>query len=104
MVTRREFLVHSANGFGAVAFASLMAQAQGGDRPVGAAGDGERTHHAPRAKSVIFLYMDGGPSSRYVRPQAAVDPVQRPQSIGAIRRRAHAVQQQWHRDGEPLDI
>jgi hypothetical protein len=62
MVTRREFLVHSANGFGAVAFASLMAQAQGGDRPVGAAGDGERTHHAPRAKSVIFLYMDGGPS------------------------------------------
>jgi hypothetical protein len=62
MVTRREFLLHSANGFGAVAFASLMAQAQGGDRPVVEAGDGERTHHAPRAKSVIFLYMDGGPS------------------------------------------
>jgi len=46
-----------ANGFGAVALAALLADE-------GAAGDVGRTvtDHPPRATSVIFLYMDGGPS------------------------------------------
>lgn len=51
MVTRREFLTHSANGFGAMALTSMMLEAQEG-----------KTHFPARAKSVIFLYMDGGPS------------------------------------------
>ena len=51
MLTRRELLTHSANGFGAVAATALF----GGARD-------EHLHHAPRARSVIFLYMDGGPS------------------------------------------
>jgi hypothetical protein len=50
MVTRREFLTQSANGFGAVALSAMMAQGS------------DKYHFPPKAKSVIFLYMDGGPS------------------------------------------
>lgn len=56
-----------ANGFGAVALASLMQ-----DRAFGAPGPGpdrntnpfslQPSHFPPKARSVIFLYMDGGPS------------------------------------------
>src|SRR5262245_30807910 len=48
--TRREMLARCANGFGALALAGLAAESRGGP------------HHAAKAKSVIFLYMDGGPS------------------------------------------
>ena len=56
--SRREMLQRAANGFGAVALAALLAE------------DGRATdtpakpvrHHPAKAKSVIFLYMDGGPS------------------------------------------
>jgi len=50
--SRREFLCRSANGFGAVALMQMLAQ--------GAVKNG--MHHAAKAKSVIFLFMDGGPS------------------------------------------
>jgi len=50
-------LLRSANGFGAVALAALLAeQARGG--PLTARGG----HFPAKARSVIFLYMDGGPS------------------------------------------
>src|SRR4051794_19449727 len=52
--TRRELLSRAASGFGAVALATLLAED-------GRAGGPFRQHPA-RAKSVIFLYMDGGPS------------------------------------------
>jgi hypothetical protein len=51
--TRREMLGRCANGFGAVALAALAADAQDPPKP---------THFRPRARNVIFLYMDGGPS------------------------------------------
>lgn len=60
-LTRRQMLAQWAGGFGAVAFASLFGEQT-------AAADVEnplavRTpHFKPRATSVIFLYMDGGPS------------------------------------------
>ncbi|MBI2806807.1 MAG: DUF1501 domain-containing protein [Planctomycetes bacterium] len=53
-LTRREMLATCAGGFGAVALAALSADAT----PQAAPG----IHHAPRAKNVIFLYMDGGVS------------------------------------------
>ena len=53
--TRRQMLARCANGFGAVAMASLSADWV-------RASSSKPPHHAPRAKSVIFLYMDGGPS------------------------------------------
>src|SRR6476659_2823395 len=64
-LSRRELLLRSANGFGAVALTTLMAD-QGlavEATPTVARPLGPRPgHFAPRAKSVIFLYMDGGPS------------------------------------------
>jgi hypothetical protein len=48
-------LLRSANGFGAVALAAMLS-----DRALG--GPVRAGHHPPRARSVIFLYMDGGPS------------------------------------------
>jgi hypothetical protein len=48
-------LQRSANGFGALALAALLAEEARGDaQPV--------VHHPAKAKSVIFLYMDGGVS------------------------------------------
>ena len=52
--TRREWLMRSANGFGALALATLFAEDGKAAAPV--------QHHKAKAKSVIFLYMDGGPS------------------------------------------
>ncbi len=62
-ITRREMLRTCAHGFGAVALASMMQE-------LGVARAGEVSHpldprrpmFTPRARSVIFLYMDGGPS------------------------------------------
>jgi hypothetical protein len=52
-------LLRCANGFGAVAFAGLFAsEACATGNPLAP----RPTHHRARARSVIFLYMDGGPS------------------------------------------
>ncbi len=62
-MTRREWLTRSANGFGGLAFAAMLAHERARAAP-------DRTanplavrppHFAAKAKSVIFLYMDGGP-------------------------------------------
>jgi hypothetical protein len=45
-----------ANGFGAVALTALLAEEAGAAAPFRGA------HHPARARNVIFLYMDGGPS------------------------------------------
>lgn len=61
--SRREMLAKCASGFGALALAGLQADrafASGSDLPIGSAGHGP--HDRPRAKNIIFLYMDGGPS------------------------------------------
>jgi hypothetical protein len=63
--SRREMLTRCAGGFGAVALAALARDRAfaGGDATPSALGKaGHGTHHPPRAKHVIFLYMDGGPS------------------------------------------
>ena len=50
--SRRQLLSRAANGFGSLALMNMLAH--------GAAKTG--THHPAKAKSVIFLFMDGGPS------------------------------------------
>jgi Protein of unknown function (DUF1501) len=62
MVNRRAFLTQAANGFGAVAFTALMAQEHTRGAGQGLAMIQGKHHFPPKAKSVIFLYMDGGPS------------------------------------------
>jgi hypothetical protein len=56
MLSRREWLLRSAAGFGGVALASLLTDQARADGVLA------KPHHAAKAKAVIFLYMDGGPS------------------------------------------
>ncbi|MCM8530073.1 MAG: DUF1501 domain-containing protein [Lentisphaeraceae bacterium] len=53
-MNRRQALQTTACGFGSLAFSSLMA---GEGKSTG-----QLTHHLPKAKRVIFLFMHGGPS------------------------------------------
>jgi len=53
-LTRREMLARSAMGFGGLALSGLMVRES--------AGTARDPHFSPRAKSVIFLFMGGGPS------------------------------------------
>jgi hypothetical protein len=57
LLSRRRFLQDSACGFGALALNGLSAGAQEAD-PLAP----KRSHFAPRAKRVIFLFMQGGVS------------------------------------------
>lgn len=66
-LSRRDMLLRSAQGFGAIALAALLADdghASTGDDSTGPvdALTPRPPHHPARARSVIFLYMDGGPS------------------------------------------
>ncbi|WP_437222866.1 DUF1501 domain-containing protein [Planctomicrobium sp. SH661] len=61
--TRREFLTRSGAGFGAVALSGMLAESPLPAGPVpSAASPRPLGHFAPSAKSVIFLFMEGGPS------------------------------------------
>jgi hypothetical protein len=63
--TRREFLTKAGLGFGSIALSSLMAEEAKADipriDPVHPLAP-RPPHHAPKAKNVIFLFMEGGPS------------------------------------------
>jgi hypothetical protein len=67
--SRRDFLLQSAAGFGGLALAGLLGEpAWGGCSKVATSADRtdplapRKPHHAAKATSVIFLFMDGGPS------------------------------------------
>ncbi|HEX6986922.1 MAG TPA: DUF1501 domain-containing protein [Planctomycetaceae bacterium] len=55
-LTRRDLLAQAACGFGSVALAGVMS------RTAVASDALPKPHHEPKARSVIFLYMDGGVS------------------------------------------
>ena len=61
-VSRRDMLQSAGMGFGALALQAMMADdaaaRPGFKNPLAP----KKGHHKPRAKSVIFLFMDGGPS------------------------------------------
>jgi hypothetical protein len=64
MLKRREFLTRSGSGLAGIALASLLAE----DRAIAAPKQlvdplaPKPPHHEPKAKSVIWLFMEGGPS------------------------------------------
>ncbi len=66
-LSRRELLTRAGSGLGGLALAHLLTES-GALAPLSAAvPDGhslaaKTPHHAPRAKSVIWLFMEGGPS------------------------------------------
>ncbi|MDA0337120.1 MAG: DUF1501 domain-containing protein [bacterium] len=62
MMTRRQMLREGSLGFGAIALASLLADRSQGTLADSRRSPADRAHLPPRAKNVIFLYMDGGVS------------------------------------------
>src|SRR5947209_9505836 len=66
-MTRRQMLLQCANGFGAIALMALLGdESYAGTVPPTPTAAGpmapRQPHYSPRARNVIFLYMDGGPS------------------------------------------
>ena len=60
-VTRRDVLVRAAHGFGSIALASMLEPPASAVQRVNALA-AKPPHFAPKAKSVIFLFMVGAPS------------------------------------------
>ena len=64
-VSRRAFLSRTGSGLGSIALAHLLAS-EGVLSPARAATtdslSAKRAHHPPRAKAIIWLFMEGGPS------------------------------------------
>jgi hypothetical protein len=64
--SRRDFLLRAGGGFGALALAHMLQQEVRADTPTTATTVNpllpKPQHHSAKAKSVIFLFMDGGPS------------------------------------------
>jgi hypothetical protein len=61
VLTRRDWLRHSATGFGLLALGDLL-RAGDSQAAAGRALAPPAPHHAPSARRVIFLFMHGGPS------------------------------------------
>lgn len=88
-LSRREMLCRCANGFGGMALAALLADktasASVSSNPLAS----RPPHFAPKAKSVIFLFMDGGPSQmdtfdpkpRLAREAGQVIPMETPTTV-----------------------
>ena len=60
-LTRREFFGRSAQGFGALALASLLPNLAQGQEPQNVLG---KPHHTPKAKRIIYLCQAGGPAQQ----------------------------------------
>ncbi|HVX13268.1 MAG TPA: DUF1501 domain-containing protein [Pirellulales bacterium] len=62
--SRRQFLLEAGGGFGALALTSLLAKSVAAAPSLGESNPLARRppHFAPRAKSVIWCFLDGGPS------------------------------------------
>ncbi len=63
--SRRAFLTRTGSGLGGIALAHLLASEGAIPAASGAATDSlaaKQPHHLPRAKAVIWLFMEGGPS------------------------------------------
>src|SRR5688500_11055014 len=60
--TRREFLARAGGGFGALAMSYMLSARTSLASPTLSPLVAKLPHYRPRAKSVIFLFMEGGPS------------------------------------------
>src|SRR5690348_7344268 len=60
--SRRDFLRLAGGGFGSLALATMAAAEDGRDKPGRSPFAPRKPHFKPKAKAVIFLFMEGGPS------------------------------------------
>jgi len=58
LASRRRFLTQAGSGLGALALGNMLGESSA----LGATMSPKEPHHAPKAKSVIWLFMEGGPS------------------------------------------
>jgi hypothetical protein len=110
MLTRRQALQRCANGFGGLALSALLAE-------WGKAADHERVldpmkvrapHFQSKAKSVIFLFMDGGvshvdsfdPKERLQKESGQKLPLERPQFVRAVSPTLYASPFEFKRYGQ----
>jgi len=61
-VSRRDMLSCAGAGFGSLALAGMLAESAQVQAAVESVSAPKKSHLFPRAKSVIFLFMEGGPS------------------------------------------
>ncbi len=59
-VTRREALCRMGGGFGMMAFAGMVSQSLATAGVINGESEGRKLDHEPKAKRVIFLFMNGG--------------------------------------------
>lgn len=62
LVTRRDFLFRPGAGFGTLALSALLSDEAGAQLSTLNSQPPTPPHFAPKAKSVIWLFMEGGPS------------------------------------------
>jgi hypothetical protein len=63
LIKRRNFLMQASGGLGSIALASILSEeAFGADNKATDSLAPKNPHHKPRANSVIWLFMEGGPS------------------------------------------
>jgi Protein of unknown function (DUF1501) len=60
--TRRQFLSHTAHGFGGLALAAMLAEQAAAEGPLGTGGALPALHFPPKAKRVVQLFMAGAAS------------------------------------------
>jgi len=60
--SRRDLLFRAGMGFGGLALGALLAEDEARAAPVGGGTASPKPHHRATADSVIFLFMEGGPS------------------------------------------
>lgn len=80
LLSRRAMLTRCANGFGLAALSALLQEHAAAQEPANPLAP-RPSHHPAKARSVIFLYMDGGPSQVDTfdpKPQLAREHGQRP--------------------------
>ncbi|MFM8578372.1 MAG: DUF1501 domain-containing protein [Planctomycetaceae bacterium] len=83
-LSRRGLLLEAGCGFGAVAASALLSDTMNAVSGASTGGSGARLHHAAKATSVIFLYMDGGVSqvdSFDPKPRLAIDAGKDPRTL-----------------------
>src|SRR5271155_3836570 len=92
MLTRRQALLRCANGFGGLALTAMLAEAASVNDPAPDPMKVRSPHFPAKAKSVIFLFMDGGvshvdsfdPKERLQKESGKPLPLQRPQFVRAV--------------------
>lgn len=104
-LSRRELLCRSANGFGGIALASLISESLRADNdPL----TPRAPHFAAKAKNVIFLFMDGGPSQvdtfdpkpRLRRDHGKTIPIKPPTTVFNITDKILGSPYEFHQHGQ----